>query len=146
MADAAAVQPSQPMVPRVRDQQFREIYSNSSITAVGPFDITITIQKTSEISPGQLGVTDQCTVTMSPQHFKAFVRSAAETLSAYERGFGALTISDADSAPIRSAEEIVGMINAARSAHAASTSSSPTEPPPPSKRSRGASPKKEKQP
>jgi hypothetical protein len=74
------------------------------------------------------------------------VRAITETLIAYEKGFGELTISDMDTAPNRTATEILGMISAAKLAHAASTSASPTEPPPPSKRSHGASRKKEKLP
>jgi len=84
---------------------------------VGPFDITITFQKVSEIAPGQGGVTDLVSVALSPQSFKGFVRAAIEVLKAYESGFGQLSIADIDTSPTRSADELEAMIQAARVAH-----------------------------
>jgi hypothetical protein len=131
------------MLARGRDQQFREIYSNATQTQMGPYDITIIIQKTTEIAPGVPGVVDQCAVSFSPQHFKAFVRGLSETLAAYEQSFGELTIPDADTAPKKTAAEISAMIDEARKSGQLNPITSSTEPPPPSKRSRGAAPKKE---
>jgi hypothetical protein len=95
---------------------------------MGPFDISITFQKTSEVSPGALMIVDHVTITFSPQHFKALVRTATETLSAYEAVFGRLAIPDADTAPLRSASEIVEQMNAARAAFVATSSTSPSPP------------------
>jgi len=106
---------------------------------MGPFDISLTFQKTSEISPGQLTLVDQAAVTVSPQHFKAFVRSANEALAAYEQAFGILTISEQDTAPTRNAAQITQMIRAAQ--EAARPNPSSTELLPPSKRSRGEKPR-----
>lgn len=131
-------------IPRLRDQQFREIYSNSSLTGLSPFDITLTFQKTTEFVPGQIAQIDMIALILAPQHFKALVRSLNETLKAYEDSFGELTIADADTLPLRSAEQIKTQISAARERAAAATNPpSSTEPPPPSKRSRGAAQKKE---
>jgi hypothetical protein len=131
---------------RLRDSQFRDIYANSTQTHLGPFDITIVFQKIGEISPGQPGSTDLISVAMSPQHFKAFVRSANETLEAYEATFGKLEIPEADIAAKRNAKEIQTLLESARQqARAAEAKINPssTEPPPPLKRSRGAAQKKE---
>jgi hypothetical protein len=123
-------------VLRVRDPQYRDTYANSSQTNIGPFDLSILFQKASEIVPGQMGVVDQVSVSFSPQHFKALVRSLNETLAAYESAFGELNISDADTAPQKTAPEVVAMVNDSRKARNAATSSN--EPLRPSKRSRGA--------
>ena len=97
-----------------------------------------------EIVPSQQGAIDQVTVTMSPQHFKSFVRSLDETLVAYEKAFGALSISDSDTAPQRNAEQILEIIEQVRTkAKAYQTLPSSTEPPQPEKRSRSSSRKKE---
>jgi hypothetical protein len=135
--------PSQP--PRGRDPQYREIYSNGSQVLLGPFDIAVVFQKTTEMAPTQMVLIDQVTVTFSPQHFKALVRSLQAAITAYEASFGALTISDADSAPSRSAEQIIAMVKSAReSGHLPILSS--TEPPQPERRSRAASRKTKPQP
>jgi hypothetical protein len=128
---------------RVRDQQYRELYSNVTQTQMGPYDITILIQKATEIVPGVPGVIDQCAVSFSPQHFKALVRGLNETLAAYEQSFGELTISDADTAPKRTAAEISSIIDEARKSGQLNPLTSSTEQPPLSKRSRGAAQKKE---
>jgi hypothetical protein len=101
-------------LPRVRDPQFREVYSNVSLTMLGGFDITLLFQKQTEIAPGQSVVMDQVAVILAPQHFKALIRSLNETLTAYEKVFGALTIPDADTAPRKSAEEIEKIVRGAR--------------------------------
>lgn len=138
MADETAAQQGQAQVPRVRDQQYREIYANNTNIGMGPFDVSFTFQKTTEISPGQLGLVDQAVVTVSPQHFKAFVRSANEALAAYEQAFGVLTISEQDTAPTRNAAQITQMLRAAQ--EAAKPNPSSTELPPPPKQSRGEKP------
>jgi hypothetical protein len=130
---------------RVRDPQYRDIYANNSQTNIGPFDLSILFQKASEIVPGQMGIVDQVLVSLSPQHFKALVRSLNETLSAYESVFGELSISEADTAPQKTALEIAGMVNDYRKSRNIVTSSS-TEPPPPLKKSHSASGEKESQP
>jgi Protein of unknown function (DUF3467) len=121
---------------RVRDPQYRDIYSNSIQANMGPFDLSIIFQKATEVLPGQMGVADQVSVTFSPQHFKALVRSLNETLAAYETAFGELKISDTETAPKKTAAEIVALVDAHRRANAAMASSN--EPPQPGKRSRGA--------
>jgi hypothetical protein len=112
-----------------------------SLTGLGPFDITLTFQKGSEIMPGQMAAVDLVAVVMAPQHFKAFVRSLNQTLEAYETLFGALTIPDTETTPAKTADEIVEIMKTVREKAAATSSS--IEPPPPSKRSRGAHQKKE---
>jgi hypothetical protein len=91
---------------------------------------------------------DQAAVTMSPQHFKNFVRSAIEALTAYENTFGVLQTPDEITAPGASAQQMEAMLKAAReravaivAAQSATTiaSSSPTEKKRPSKRSRSSS-------
>jgi hypothetical protein len=131
-------------LPRGRDAQFREVYSNMSLTQLGPFDITLTFQKASEAVPGQLAAIDQVAVVLAPQHFKALVRSLNETLQAYETIYGALTIPDADTSPQRNAAEIVEMVKTLK--EKAQPIPSSTAPRPPAKRSRGAPRKKEPQP
>jgi hypothetical protein len=99
---------------RVRESQYREIYSNVSQTSMSPFDITLLFQKMSELDPGKLGITDLMSVTMSPQHFKGFVRSLNETLAAYEQAFGKLTILDQDTKPTLNADQILETIRLER--------------------------------
>jgi hypothetical protein len=123
-------------VLRVRDPQYRETYANGTQASIGPFDLSILFQKTSEIAPGQMGLVDQVSVTLSPQHFKALVRSLNETLVADESVFGELNISDADTAPHKTASEIVGIVNEYRKERNVDTSSK--VPPRASKRSHGA--------
>jgi Protein of unknown function (DUF3467) len=131
---------------RVRDPQYREIYTNSSQTQLGPFDISILFQKNTEIMPGQPGQIDLVLVSMSPQHFKGFVKSITETLSAYETVFGSLTIPDENTAPLKSAAEIVKLIETAKAQAKSTISPSSFEPPQPSTQSRGASRKREPKP
>src|ERR1039458_5194095 len=97
-------------LPRGRDPQYREVYSNSSMTQLGPFDISLIFQKGSEIAPGHSALMDQVCVIFSHQQFKALVRSLTETLIGYEAAFGELTIPDTDIAPNRSAAEITAQI------------------------------------
>jgi hypothetical protein len=92
---------------------------------------------------GQTVQVDQVSVTMSPQHFKAFCLSLNETLKAYESGFGALNIPESDTKPLRDAAQIGNLISEAREKRLAlekSVTSNPssTEKKRPSKRSRGA--------
>ena len=89
---------------------------------------------------GQTVQVDQVSVTMSPQHFKALVKSLNETLTAFEHTFGALTIPDADIQPTFSASQIEEKIQIGREAkkEAMKAMASSTETKPPSKRSRGA--------
>ena len=116
------VQPSQQnaniTAPRIRAPDYKEVYSNSSVNSLTPFDVTICFQRLSELAPGQVCVLDQVSVTMAPQHFKAVVRSMVEVLAAYEASFGRLEISDADTAPGKSASEISKMIDDNRKAAA----------------------------
>lgn len=100
--------------PRLRDPQYREVYSNVSATSLSPFDITIMFQKMGEVMPGQAAVVDQVAVIFSPQQFKALVRSMNETLTGYEAAFGSLTISDADTKPLRTSDQLVQKIDEAR--------------------------------
>jgi hypothetical protein len=137
------------MIPRIRDQQYRDVYANSHSMGIGPYDITITFQRMSEIIPGQPGFIDMIAIILSPQNFKGFVRAASEVLKAYENVFGPLAIPDQETTPTRSAIELEGMIKAARNAAAATIAKanpSSTAPPQPSKRSRGVSPKKAPEP
>ena len=79
-------------------------------------------------------------VSMSPQRFKAFVKAMAEVLSAYENSFGALSISEEDTKPMRTASEIEEVVKKNRELVARATAKSDpssTEKKPPSKRSRG---------
>lgn len=137
-------QPAQML--RVRDQQFRELYTNSSQTNVGPFDISLVFQKSSELFPGQMGITDLVSVTMSPQHFKAFVNSLEVTLEAYEATFGKLTIAESDTTPLRNAAEVQSALETARTNARATAEAvinpSSTETQQPSKQSRSAPRKK----
>jgi len=89
---------------------------------------------------GQPVQVDQVAVAMSPQHFKALVKSLNETLTAYERTFGALTIPESDIQPTFNASQIEENIQAGREARKAATEAmvSSIEKKPPSKRSRGA--------
>ena len=130
-------------ISRVRDPQFREFYANGSLTGLGPFDVTFTFTRSSDLAGQGVVLLDQAAVTMSPQHFKNFVRAANATFTAYENVFGTLQIPDDVTAPGTSAEQLEAMLRAARAkAEAASTttssSSSSTEKKRPSKRSRGA--------
>jgi hypothetical protein len=96
---------------------------------------------------GQAFQTDLVSVTMSPQHFKAFIRSISETLKAYEAIYGELNIADADTAPLRDASQIEVMMREgrekSRSLRRAMISPSSTEKKPPAQRSRGARKAKE---
>lgn len=126
------------VLPRGREPQYREVYSNMSQTNIGAFDITLLFQKRTEISPGQQGILDCVAVTFSPQHFKALVRSLQETLKGYEDAFGKLSIADSDTAPQTSAEQIAEAVKSAREPGGL-LNPSPIEPLRPEKRSRGAS-------
>ncbi len=102
------------MVSRFRDPQYREVYSNVSMTSLSPFDITIVFQKMMEVAPGQPAIVDQVAVSFSPQQFKALVKSFTETINGYESAYGELTIPAEDIAPQRTASEVGAAIQAAR--------------------------------
>jgi Protein of unknown function (DUF3467) len=135
----AAQSPVNPLINRVRDPQFRDVYANGSLVQLSPFDITLVFMKNTDFT-GQTMQVDQVSVAMSPQHFKALVKSLNETLMAYERSFGTLTIPDADIQPTFDASQIEKNIQAGREAkkEAIKAMVSSTEKKPPSKRSRGA--------
>jgi hypothetical protein len=138
MADPASSQPITSGIPRIRDPEFREVYANASLTALSPFDITLTFAKSSDVA-GQAMQIDQVSVTVSPQHFKALCGSLVETLKAYEASFGELTIPDSDIRPLRDAEQMAQLIKENRDKTAAAREaliSSSTEKKPPGKRSR----------
>jgi hypothetical protein len=133
-------------LPRARDPQYREIYSNASQTQLGPFDITLNFQRNAEITPGQLAAVDQVSVTFSPQHFKALLNSLNETLKAYETLYGELNIPTEETAPGSDAAAIVGILRAAKNRATAENATSSSAPPQPSSRPRGASPEKGQKP
>jgi Protein of unknown function (DUF3467) len=122
-------------LPRARDPLYRELYSNSSVTMLGTFDITVLFQRQSELNPGQPVALDQVAVVFAPQHFKALVRSLNETLTAYEAVYGVLAIPDQDTAPRNNASDIEKVIRSAREAQSNPSSGEPT---PPSTRPHGA--------
>jgi hypothetical protein len=150
MADRGDTKPEGPgsapqLISRVRDQQFRDVYANASFTGLSPYDVTLTFAKSGDVM-GQMLMVEQVAVTMSPQQFKQFCKAINESLKAYEKVFGTLTIPEADILPGTSAEKIEEMLLSARekaklfreatNAPAISASSGSKQP---SKRSRGAS-------
>jgi len=121
---------------RLRDPQYRDVYSNGSSISISPFDVSIIFQKMSEVSPGQPGLVDQVGVTLSPQQFKALVRSLSETLKAFEESFGGLTIPESDTRPTKTADEISKSIAEARKrAEETRSNLSSSEPLPPPEQS-----------
>jgi hypothetical protein len=111
-----------------------------------PYDVTVFFTKGTDIGGGQNALVDQVAVIMSPQHFKQFCLSANESLKAYERVFGELTIPAADIEPATKAEKIESMLIDARAKAAAIRKSinvdpttSSTEKKRPSRRSHGVS-------
>lgn len=146
MADEANIQPmANTGVPRLRDQQFREVYANGTFTGMTPYDITLFFTKATDIGGGQNALVDQVAVIMSPQHFKQFCRSVSKSLKAYETVFGELNIPEGDIEPATKAQKIESMLIEARAKAAALRSSinapnstSSTEKKRPSARSRGA--------
>lgn len=115
---------------------------------MSPFDITMIFQKATEISPNVIGLLDLVNVAMSPQQYKAFVRASNETLEAYEKVFGKLTLPDQDSQPVRNADQISATINDLRAIakKEAGVISSPNVSPPPSEQSPYAPRRKGKRP
>jgi hypothetical protein len=140
----AAQSPANPLISRIRDPQFRDVYANGSLVQLSPFDIALVFMKNTDFT-GKTVQVDQVTVTMSPQHFKALVKSLNETLTAYEQSFGALTIPESDIQPAFSASQIQERIQIGRDAkkEAVKAMVSSTEKKPPAKRSRGARKAKE---
>ncbi|UGA47229.1 DUF3467 domain-containing protein [Bradyrhizobium quebecense] len=146
MADQLPSQPAisvNTAVSRVRDPQFRDVYANASYTGLSPFDLTLTFSKNTDFS-GQMVQVDQVSVVVSPQHFKALVKSLSETLVAYEKVFGELKIPDSETTPALNAEQLEATIQSTRAAQrAAAATGEPTASPanekkPPAKQSRGA--------
>ena len=138
----AAPSPANPLISRIRDPQFRDVYANGSVVQLSPFDVTLVFMRNADFA-GQAVQIDQVSVAMSPQHFKALVKSLNETLVAYERSFGALNSPDSDIEPTFSARQIEERIQVGREAkkEQVKAMASSTEKKPPSKRSRAASPK-----
>jgi hypothetical protein len=95
---------------RLRDQNYREVYSNNCMQSMTPFDIKLIFQKLSEIIPGQPALIDEVSVIISPPHFKALINSLTETLNAYENSFGHLTIPDAYTEPTNTASQLSELI------------------------------------
>jgi Protein of unknown function (DUF3467) len=139
MANEHAAQlPANPLINRVRDPQFRDVYANGSLVQLSPFDVTLIFMKNTDFA-GQTVQVDQASVAMSPQHFKALVKSLNETLTAYEHSFGTLNIPDMDIQPTFNASQIEKNIQTSREAkkEAMEAMVSSTEKKPPSKQSRG---------
>jgi hypothetical protein len=97
-----------------------------SLTA---FDISIIFTKIGEMA-GQPVMVEQATVTVSPQHFKALLRSMEQTLTAFENVFGKLQIPDADTQSTTSAAQIQEQILQAKK-RAKPPVAAPTEESPP---------------
>lgn len=146
-------------VPRIRDPQFREIYSNVTSGRIGPMDITIVFSRMVELAPGQPVIADQCEITMSPQQCLAVFNQLKQTIDGYQKVFGELTMPEDTVRSTLSSEQMSNLLNAAitRAASArrelaasimdqavpqTAPATSSTEPPPPSKQSHGAAPKK----
>jgi hypothetical protein len=112
------------------------------------FDISMIFQKGTEITPSVVGLLDLVNVTMSPQQYKAFVRASNETLAAYEKVFGKLTLPDQDTQPVRNADQISATINDLRdiAKKQSEITSYSNAPQPPSEQSPSVSRKKGKPP
>jgi hypothetical protein len=109
--------------------------------------MSIIFQKASEVAPGQNGIIDLISVSMSPQQFKALIKAAQEAFVAYESVFGQISIPDLDITPTRDATQIEQVIRdvrkTAHEAAKASVQTSSNELEQPEKRSRGARRQKE---
>ena len=139
--------PVQQQLTRVRDPQYRDLYSNATMVGMTPFDLTVTFQRNGEIAPGIPGSVDLVGVSMSPQNLKALIRVLSETFSAYEKVFGQVAIPDQDTRPTSDAIRIEAQLQEARSRVAAQQiTASSNGPPQPSAQSHAASPGKGKQP
>jgi transcriptional regulator with XRE-family HTH domain len=101
----------QSVVSRLESTEYGSVSVETLLDVAKALDVALQVRFSNYV---EMGIADQVAVTFSPQHFKALVKSLSETLQAYEASFGALTISDADTAPIRNAAEILAMIQAAK--------------------------------
>ena len=77
-------------IPRIRDPQFRDIYSNIITGRMGPVDISLMFSRIVEIAPGQTAVSDQCEITLSPQQCLSMIKILTGTMDAYQQVFGKL--------------------------------------------------------
>lgn len=136
MADDFVKIPAEP--PHRRSEQYRDIYTNACQVRLGAYDMTFVFGQVGENPPGTFVIEDHASVTMSPQQMKALVRVMSETMEAYEKTFGELTIPEAATRPKFTADQLVARIKEAQTM--ALTSSS--EPPPPSSKSRAVARKK----
>lgn len=125
---------------RVRAPDYRDVYSNSTIVRLSPYDVAVIFGRSVEGADGQGVSEDQVTVVMSPQHTKAFISVLKETFDAYERLFGTVNLPDQIVGAQRSSDEIVSGLRqllveaaAAKPSEAAATS---TTPPPRARRTR----------
>lgn len=69
------------------------VYANTASVQVGPFDIVVELgrkrdRKSGGVAPGDV----DCTVYMSPQHFKAFAGLLNRALEEYEKANGPIAI------------------------------------------------------
>jgi hypothetical protein len=98
-----------PIAPRqgsVRNQEFRDIYSNNTRIGISPFDFSLTFSTIVEPTAGMTVIEDQVVVRMSAQQFKAFLDSASKTMTAWEEVFGSVQLT----IPERSVEQITAGI------------------------------------
>jgi hypothetical protein len=72
----------------VNSPEHKEIYANGTMVRMSPWDIGIIFsqQKAPNIRENQV------TLTMSPNHFKAFASAMKKTLEAYESQFGTINV------------------------------------------------------
>jgi len=99
MAQASSEAVTAADFPTAVDREFRKgegyrvLYVNASRSGLSPFDIRLTlgqVVETDDKPPAQIQE-DFVALVMSPQHAKAFARSVAVTVAAYEKIFGEIT-------------------------------------------------------
>jgi len=75
---------AQPIQQRVKSDQFKALYINSTVMRISFFDVAIVCGRLTEEGP----VEDLVSLVMSPEHAKALLTALTITVKQYEDTFG----------------------------------------------------------
>jgi hypothetical protein len=75
-----------------RDQNYRVVFANQSRIRLNPTEVSLTFSYMDEAPPGQTLLTEQVTITLTPEHTKALMLSLVEILKLFEKEYGHIFI------------------------------------------------------
>jgi len=109
---------------RVRDKEYRSVYSNFAQCGRTAWDIRLTFSELGEVEPDKPGIIDLMSVTMTPQLAKALISVLSAHVAMYERENGEVQM---PKSVIRESQERAARIKASASPSVSASASPSSE-------------------